>query len=600
MSGRPAQKKLLTMLLDKPAYTRSELRAAQISADTVERLKTAGIVDITEEQSYRDSYAHTDGQGGTVAHTDDQLTAIAAIKPALAEETYHSFLLHGITGSGKTEIYLTAAAQARAQARQVIVLVPEIALTGQTVARFKQRFTSDVVVIHSKLSIAERFDTWERIRLGEAGIIIGARSAIFAPTPKLGLVIIDEEHELTYKQEEQPRYHAREVSIKRAALAGATVILGSATPSPETYYNAERGIHTLLTLPSRVEKSVLPTVLPVDMRDELMQGRRGVLSESLRELLTATLDKKEQAIIVLNRRGYSTFVMCRECGHVIKCDHCSVAMVYHARGKTLGCHYCGQKAPIPDTCPACESRYIKYFGTGTQKVEEELRREFPAARVLRVDQDTTRGKTSIHTMLAEFADGKHDILLGTQMVAKGHDFKNVTAVGILAADSALNIPDFRAAERTFNLLTQAAGRAGRGDIPGKVVVQSYNPTHYAVACGARHDYSEFYRQEMEYRRELSYPPLQHLIKITVSESAEEKAAHNAENLATILREMILPYPDITILGPSPAAIIKVKDMYRVLIIIKAPDPRKIKQLINEAGLWQKQGVIFDVDPVNTV
>ncbi len=595
---RPAQQRLIRLLAEKPSISLSEIKEARISSDTVSRLTDAGIVRIRDQQVLRDSYAAPGEKANSITLTEEQQTALDAIHEALAGGKDQTFLLHGITGSGKTEIYIKATITAREQGRQAIILVPEIALTNQIVSRFKACFGNDVVVIHSKLSVAERFDAWQRLQTGQAGIAIGARSAVFAPFTNLGLIIMDEEHEFTYKQEETPRYHTRQVAIKRAQLAGAAVILGSATPSLESYYQAKHGHYRLLTLKSRADDACLPKVITVDMREELVQGRRSVLSQPLYELLEATLSKKEQAIIVLNRRGYATFVLCRECGYVVKCSHCSVSMVYHAYGNNLRCHYCQVSQATPDVCPVCESRYIRYFGTGTQKIEEELAKLFPQARIVRMDQDTTGGKMDSHHIIGDFAAHKFDILLGTQMVAKGHDVKNVTAVGILAADSALNLPDFRAAERTFNLVTQAAGRAGRGNQPGEVVVQTYNPDHYAIVNGAAQDYEAFYGSEIPFRAQLGYPPFRELMKITIQNSSEVHLQSEAAELASTLRQMAVPLGNIDIFGPMPAAVAKIKDMHRMMIFIKAKNMTPLKEAISAAHLNHKPNVTFDVDPLN--
>ena len=596
--NRPAQKRLLSLLITKRSLPLAEIKASQISHDTIMRLAEAGIVSVRNEQVLRDSYANVCAIDRTITLTAEQQSALHTILPAISAKQHQSFLLHGITGSGKTEIYLEAVAAVRCLGRQAIVLVPEIALTNQIVSRFKARFGKDVVVIHSKLSVGERFDTWQRLQTGQAGIVIGARSAIFAPVKDLGLIVLDEEHEFTYKQEENPRYHTRQIALMRSKLASAPVILGSATPSLESYYQAQNGHHKLLVLSSRADNASLPQVVTVDMREELAQGRRTVLSETLHHLLAETLHRNEQAIIVLNRRGYATFVMCRECGYVVKCHHCSVSMVYHSPAKSLKCHYCHATQAAPDVCPSCESRYIRYFGTGTQKVEEELIKQFPKARIVRMDQDTTGGKLASDRIMTDFAAGKYDILLGTQMVAKGHDVKNVTAVGIIAADSALNLPDFRSAERTFNLLTQAAGRAGRGEKPGRVVIQTYNPDHYAIAAGAAQDYHSFYEQEITFRRQLGYPPFQHLLKITIHANSDQQVHLEANDLIIHLRRLAAQYGITSIFGPSPASVAKVNDIHRMMILIKASDMTPIKKALSDSGLTHRTNLLFDVDPVN--
>ncbi len=598
LKGRRAQVRLLEALLSAGRLGPEELKELKIAAATVKSLAEAGLVAAERTAVVRDSYAGRGGEAVIPVPTDEQRAALAAIIPAVETKRYESFLLHGVTGSGKTQVYIEAAAAARRGGRQVVVLVPEIALTGQIVTRFMDRFGSDVAVLHSKLSLGERYDAWQRLRSGAAGIVIGARSAVFAPVPDPGLLIIDEEQEFTYKQEESPRYHTREVALKRAELSGASVVLGSATPAVETYHAALAGRHRLLRMPSRVDGSPLPAVEIVDMRAELQAGRRSVISAPLRELLAATVAKGEQAIIFLNRRGYATFVLCRECGEVMRCGRCAVSLVYHAAGNVLRCHYCQASQPTPDVCPACGSRYIRYFGTGTQKVEEELAALLPDARVVRMDQDTTGAKMAHDRILTAFAAGKYDILLGTQMVAKGHDIKQVTAVGIISADTALYLPDFRAAERAFGLLTQAAGRAGRGEAPGRVVVQTYSPEHYAVQAGARHDYEAFYAEETACRRELGYPPFASLVKLTVQGTDEVRARRQAEDVAAALRSG-LPAA-ASVVGPFAAPVAKISDVYRLHILIKTVDGTDVKPALRALGLERRGDVAIDVDPVNVL
>lgn len=598
LANRPAQKRLLDLLLTKQSLPLAALKADGVNSDTVKRLVETGAAVMKERQLLRDSYADIRCVASDVQLTGEQQSALDAVLPVVEAKQHKSFLVYGITGSGKTQVYLEAVAAVRCLGRQAIVLVPEIALTNQIVTRFKARFGDDVVVIHSKLSVGERFDAFQRLKSNQAGIVIGARSAIFAPVQDLGLIVMDEEHEFTYKQEEAPRYHTRQVALYRGKLAGAPVILGSATPSLESYYLALAGKHQLLSMPSRVDDAILPKVTTVDMREELAQGRRSVLSESLLELLNDTLKRGEQAVIVLNRRGYATFVLCRECGLVLKCRHCSVSLVYHATEKTLRCHYCQALEAIPDVCPVCQSRYIRYFGTGTQKVEEELNKNFPQARIVRMDQDTTGGKLDSDRIMHEFAAGKYDILLGTQMVAKGHDVKNVTAVGILAADSALNLPDFRSAERTFALLTQAAGRAGRGNLPGHVVVQTYNPDHYAVVTAAAQDYRSFYEQEITYRSQLQYPPFAELMKLTVLAADEQQALTQSNEIVAILKSLTEQCGDVKILGPAPAAVARVKDVYRMNILVKGTSLELFKEKISQARLNYRPDLLIDVDPVS--
>lgn len=597
--NKTAQRRLLNTLLTKQELTSVELQSLSISYATVNKFIDQGLIKSRTVPVFRNSYA---GDGLSACHlqlTPEQLPVVEQIISSLQNGKYTSFLIHGVTGSGKTQVYIKAVAEARRLGRQAIVLVPEIALTSQIVARFKAAFGDDVVVMHSKLSVGERYDAWRRLREGQAGIVIGARSALFAPADQLGLIIIDEEHEFTYKQEETPRYHAREVALARAEFAGATVVFGSATPSVETYYQSLNGKHRLLSMGKRVDNMPMPPVTVVDMRQELASGRRSVISLPLQNLLTETLAKREQAIILLNRRGYSTFVLCRECGHVLKCSHCDIPLVYHAPSSILHCHYCQERHAVPDLCPECSSRYIRYFGAGTQKVEEALNLLFPLAKIVRMDQDTTRKKLSHDAILSAFAKGTYDILLGTQMVAKGHDIPNVTAVGIISADTALNLPDFRAAEKTFALLTQAAGRAGRGSKTGRVVMQTYNPEHYAITAGAAHDYQSFYQQEIAARQQLGYPPYANLIKITIQSDDEIIANRRANQLAAELAQAFTK-KDTAIIGPFPASVSKVKDVFRVNILIKTRNLPLITNLLSTMNIANQINIIVDIDPVNVL
>jgi len=597
LAGKPAQHRLLSVLLDTGELKVEDLKALKISRDTIKRLVAAGVLEVNQKRILRDSYADISEKAINLRLNSQQEHVLQAIVPYISKRKYHSFLLHGITGSGKTQIYIEAVAEARRNNRQAIVLVPEIALTSQIVARFKARFGNDVVVMHSKLSVNERSDAMQRLRSGQAGIAIGARSAIFAPIDDLGIVVIDEEHEFTYKQEEAPRYHTRQVALTRADFAGAVVVLGSATPAIDTYYQALQGKHTLLEMSERINGATLPQVEIVDMRKELKCGRRSVISLPLQYLLAETIQRGEQAVILLNRRGYSTFVLCRECGHIMRCRHCSISMVYHNNGR-LRCHYCQASELAPDICPVCGSRYIRYFGTGTQRLEEELTKMFPGIRIARMDQDTTGGKLDHDRILNAFAGGNYDILLGTQMVAKGHDIKNVTAVGIITADSALNLPDFRAAEKTFALLTQAAGRAGRGQTSGKVIIQTYNPDHYAVKAGANHDYENFYHSEINYRKELFYPPFSHIIKVTILANNESDVRRKAENIASELKAALNGQSTTQIVGPFVAPLAKINNVFRMTILIKTIEDYEVKSRIAILNLHIRPDIIIDVDPLN--
>jgi primosomal protein N' (replication factor Y) (superfamily II helicase) len=471
-----------------------------------------------------------------------------------------------VTGSGKTEVYMQAIEEVLRQGKEAIVLVPEISLTPQMVERFKGRFGSQVAVLHSGLSVGEKYDEWRKIHRKEVQLVVGARSAIFAPFENLGMIIIDEEHEASYKQEENPRYHARDVAIYRARVHGCPVVLGSATPSLESFARAKKGVYQLLTLKKRVSDNGMPDVHIVDMREELRSGNRSMFSRTLFEKLKDRLEKGEQSVLFLNRRGYSTFVMCRDCGYVIRCPHCDISLTYHRVEQRLKCHYCGHEEPITYRCPSCGSEHIRFFGTGTQKVEEELTKLLPQARVIRMDIDTTSRKGAHERLLAEFGAGKADILLGTQMIAKGLDFPKVTLVGVLAADTMLHLPDFRASEKTFQLLTQVSGRAGRHELPGEVVIQTYTPEHYSVALAAKHDYDAFYQREMVLRKMYGYPPFYYLTLITVSHSEITKAVAVTEKIAAYLRAQLSN--EAIILGPVASPIARLHDRYRYQCMIK--------------------------------
>jgi len=539
-------------------------------------------------------------------------------------------LLHGVTGSGKTEIYLRALDAVLKQGRQAIVLVPEISLTPQTIRRFAARFPDRIAVIHSQLSLGERYDTWRRIRAGDVDVVIGPRSALFAPLRRLGLIVMDEQHEGSYKQERTPRYHAREVAVKLAELAGAVVIMGSATPDLVSYHRAQRGEYKLLRLPKRImghrrrieEQRVsyrlrdtsykylsdeacytdLPPVRIVDMREELKAGNRGIFSRALQGALRETLDKNQQAILFLNRRGAATFVMCRDCGHVLKCSRCEVPLTYHLRRHGAGepqlvCHHCNRHEPVPQVCPHCGSKRIKFFGTGTQRIEATVQKLFPQARTLRWDRDTTGGKWSHEEFLESFIEHQADVLIGTQMIAKGLDLPLVTLVGVVAADTALHLPDFWASERTFQLLTQVAGRAGRSILGGQVIIQTYTPEHYSVQAASRHDYDGFYEKELAFRREHGYPPFARLAKLVYVHRNQKRCQEEAERLHRILNNKIarLGLAGADLIGPAPCFFGRLRGKYRWQIVVRAPDPQALlHDMIFPRG-WR-----VDIDPVSTL
>ena len=546
----------------------------------------------------RDSYGNF-GQAGTVEElTQEQQQAVAQLSHQLAEKVYKPYLLYGITGSGKTQVYIEAVKHVRQQGRIAMVLVPEIALTGQVVQAFKAYFGQDIIVMHSRLSINERNDAILRARTGEAGIIIGARSALFVPVENVGIIIMDEEQDNSYKQDESPRYHARVVADKLAQLHGAVLLLGSATPSLETYYHAIKGDYGLLRLTKRIGNMPLPQIQCADMRQELKMGRRSVISQPLQQLILDTLAKKEQLILMLNRRGFSTFVMCRSCGETIKCPQCTMPLVYHRDGRLL-CHHCDIQMPVPDICPKCGSHYIKYFGSGTEKLEQELSQLVPQARIVRMDRDTTSRKFAHTEILDKFRRGDYDILLGTQMVAKGHDIPNVTGVGILSADSTLNMPDFRAAERVFMLITQTAGRAGRGEIPGRVVVQCYNPEHFAVQTGMAQNYGEFFKQEMRLRQALFNPPYSRLIKLIFQSPQEQEAKKKAIDLRDAYQAVFGDSAVYQVVGPAPAMMSCLRGVYRYVLLLKTGDIWGVLDFLRQQGMAGNMQVAVDIDPLTT-
>ena len=537
--------------------------------------------------------------------TADQQSVWVELSAALDEPGNHSFLLHGITGSGKTEIYLRLIAGAIDRGQRAIVLVPEISLTPQTIHRFSSRFPGRVAVLHSKLTPGERFDEWQRIRAGQADVVVGSQSAVFAPVPALGVIVIDEEHESSYKSERSPRYHARTVALKLGEIAGLTVLLGSATPALESYFAARRGDIRLLTLPERVEAARdrrtsgtgLPPVQLVDLRSELRAGNRSIFSGALRDAIELTLSMREQTILFLNRRGDSTFVLCRDCGHVVRCERCDAPFVYHSDDELLVCHLCDARRPIPKGCPSCWGDHIRYFGIGTQKLETETKRAFPQARVLRWDRDAARAHGAHEELLRTFTNHEADILVGTQMIAKGLDLPRVTLVGVIAADMALHLPDFRAAERTFQLLTQVSGRAGRGPLGGKVIIQAYTPEHFSIQAARTHDYVGFYDREIEFRRQHAYPPLTSIVRLLRIGPGESRIQRETEDIAARIRHFLRreAMDQIEVIGPAPAFYHKIRGRYRWQIILKG---RGLSEFV--ATLDLPPGWHIDVDPTSTL
>lgn len=556
-----------------------------ISTSVIRALRDKGILTVEVSESYRNPVAHLSSKGYHMELNGQQRQVADRVIQDMNAGFHRTYLLKGVTGSGKTEVYMELIAHTIAQGRQAIMLIPEIALTYQTVMRFYNRFGGRVSILNSRLSPGERYDQYLRAKNGDIDIMIGPRSALFTPFSNLGIIIIDEEHENSYKSEKSPRYHARETAIERARMSGASVVLGSATPSLESFYQAQRGNFELLELTQRVEEKPLPECEVIDLRRELMEGNKSILSVRLQELMEDRLAKGQQIMLFLNRRGVSGFVSCRACGEVIKCPHCDVSLSAHNDGRMV-CHYCGYSQPLPAVCPSCGSKHIAGFKAGTQRIEQLVRERFAGVRTLRMDFDTTRTKDSYESILQTFANQGADILIGTQMIVKGHDFPNVTLVGILAADMSLNISDYHASERTFQLLTQAAGRAGRGTYPGKVIIQTYRPEHFAIQTAKEQDYETFYSQEMAYRSLLSYPPVRNLLVILASSPKREELEASTERIARRLRELCripeegqqTPGQPAVMIGPADATIAKISDIYRKVIYLKAQEYRTLVEI----------------------
>lgn len=582
-----------------------------VSPATVRAMEEMRILSIDTEKTYRNPVEHLDSAGYHLQLNEAQQAVADAVIANIDRDIKKTYLLKGVTGSGKTEVYMELIAHIVAQGKQAIVLIPEIALTYQTVMRFYNRFGDKVSIMNSKLSAGEKFDQFERAKKGDISIMIGPRSALFTPFQKLGLIIIDEEHESSYKSETLPRYHARETAIERARMCGASVVLGSATPSVESFYKAKTGEYELLELNSRVAEKELPQCYVVDLREELRMGNRSILSNRLQELMEERLARKQQIMLFINRRGVSGFVSCRACGHVMKCPHCDVSLSQHNNGRMV-CHYCGYEEPEAKICPSCGSRYISGFKAGTQKIEEIVKQRFPNAKVLRMDFDTTRNKDGYEQILSAFANQEADILIGTQMIVKGHDFPNVTLVGVLAADLSLYVSDYRAAERTFQLLTQAAGRAGRGSVPGEVVIQTYQPNHFAVLTAQKQDYEAFYQQEIAYRNMLRYPPIYHMLVVLCASKEEHVADESAKRLADFLKQQevtlgkgVPTAERVYLVGPADAAVAKVNDIYKKVMYLRGADYQKLVQIkdsierfVGNNTAYKNTMIQFDFNPMN--
>lgn len=601
--SQKARARLMAALLDDEILEYELVtKKLNITLPVIRALEEQGVLAIESEQVFRNPVKQEEQKEHSIEYTPEQSRVIESFRKDYAEGIRRTYLIHGVTGSGKTEVYMEMIRQVVDEGKQAIVLIPEIALTYQTVMRFYRRFGDRVSIMNSRLSAGERYDQMMRARAGKVDVMIGPRSALFTPFPDLGLIVIDEEHEPTYKSEQTPRYHARETAIRRAQMENASVVLGSATPSMEAMYRARRGEYVLFEMKNRSRMQSMAEVYTADMREELKSGNRSILSRKLQELMQERLEKKEQTMLFLNRRGYSGFVSCRECGHVIKCPHCSVSLSVHRDGK-MRCHYCGYEQPRVDACPECGSRHIGEFRAGTQQIEEIVRTTFPGARVLRMDMDTTRQKDAHEKILSAFANEEADILVGTQMIVKGHDFPNVTLVGVLAADLSLYTDDYRSGERTFQLLTQAMGRAGRGERRGEAVIQTYSPDHYAIQASAAQDYESFYQEEIRYRELMGYPPAEELLAVHVScedEELLERGCHYLKEYILMAKGRL----EVRVIGPASPGIDKIKDVYRRVIYMKAPQydvlikmKDRLEQYIEINSGFDKMRIQFDFNPM---
>lgn len=608
----PKAARALEMLIEEGSIPLSELLSrCDASRSSISTLQKRGLVKLERVEEMREPEERWEEKyPRNLELTDEQRAAFEAIAGAIRAGRHEVFLIHGVTGSGKTEVYMRAIEEVLSRGKGAIVLVPEISLTPQTAARFASRFGDQVAILHSRLSPGERFDQWRAIREGRARIVVGPRSAIFAPVEGLGLIVVDEEHETSYKQvDPPPRYHARDVAIKRGEIAGCPVVLGTATPSLESYYMAQTGRYRLLKLTKRVHDIALPPVEIVDMREELTVKRnRSIFSYRLKRRMQEALSAGHQVMLFLNRRGYSTYVFCRECGYVERCENCSVSLTYHRDRDVMICHHCGLEKPPPKWCPKCKSPYIRHFGIGTQQVEREVRKLFPKARVARMDTDAVAAKGAHSRILNAFRRGEIDVLVGTQMIAKGLDFPNVTLVGVVNADLALNMPDFRAGERAFNLLTQVAGRSGRSCKGGRVVVQTYSPEHYAILSAKDHDYEAFYRREIEVRKAVMYPPFTAVASILLRSPDEEAVKVSAYNLSDLMSELCAKeFPSVQIRGPAPAPLSKIRGKYRWHLLVKCVDRetltrflRRVLERVTPRIVSSGVDLVVDVDPISVL
>lgn len=602
--NQKARARLLEALLEQPLLEYELVnKKLNITLSVVRAMEEQGVLALESEQVFRNPIKQRTLSEKNIIFNEEQRHAIETFWEDYRQEQYGTYLIHGVTGSGKTEVYIEMIRRVAEQGRQAIVLIPEIALTFQTVMRFYRCFGDRVSIMNSRLSAGERYDQMMRAKKGEVDVMIGPRSALFTPFPNLGLIVIDEEHENTYKSEQVPRFHARETAQERARMEGASLVLGSATPSLESMYRAKHGEYKLLELKNRSGQQAMATVHTVDLREELKNGNRSILSSQLQELMEDRLQKKEQIILFLNRRGYAGFISCRECGHVIKCPHCDVSLSSHRGGKMI-CHYCGYEQPKPTVCPECGSKHIGEFRAGTQQIEDIVKKRFPEARVLRMDMDTTREKDGHEKILAAFANEEADILVGTQMIVKGHDFPNVTLVGVLAADMSLYSDDYRAGERTFQLLTQAEGRAGRGKKQGEAVIQTYSPEHYAIVTAAAQDYEAFYQEEISYREMMGYPPVDNLLAILASSADEQHLEIGCKYLKEYAKR-VSKNEMVSVIGPATPGIGKINDIFRKVLYLKTESydtlvkiKNRLEQYIEVNPGYNTIRIQFDFNPMD--
>jgi primosomal protein N' (replication factor Y) (superfamily II helicase) len=611
LARSPKQKEVYALLVDGEKTLKQLAAKIPSYAAPFKKLKEKNLVDVTplktQRQDNSDASVSCEGTEAPLPLTQDQKRAYEEIKRSLDSSEFQTYLLHGVTGSGKTELYIRCIQTALDLKKTGIMMVPEISLTPQTVSRFHKRFGNNVAILHSGLSQRERYQEWKKIQEGRVSIVVGARSSIFAPLKNLGVIVIDEEHDASYKQDSSPRYHARDTAIVRARAENAVVILGSATPSLESLSNTESGKYRYLSLDKRVQDRLLPVVKIVDMQKEKDEKKNfTILSGKLKTAIRHRLDQKEQVFLFLNRRGTANYLFCKECGFVFDCHHCSVTLTFHGKENRIRCHYCNYSARVPTTCADCKGEVIKFSGFGTQRLEDEIHRLFPEARTLRLDRDTARDRSAFESMHRVMTAGEIDILIGTQMITKGHDFPKVTLVGVVHADLSLNIPDFRASERSFQLLTQVAGRAGRGEIPGQVLIQTHEPSHYVFDYVQTHDFNNFYKKEIVSRKQLNYPPFTRMAALEIESESEARGETAVGKLKTILMRMIGRNREVELLGPSCAALYRIKNKYRWHILLRANKAQTLQALLNQfrnrqelkSPFMSKVKLSIDVDPVN--